>query len=95
MRLHASSTRRARGTTRISTRRSSRPRPATKQKDAVKIARLPRPGARDRRDRRRAERRRAKGAVIGGAAGTGYVLATRGKDVAPRRRRAPTCSRAT
>jgi hypothetical protein len=68
------------GTTRMSTGTISRIAPATKKKDAAKIG-VPAGvgaviggivGGGDGA---------AKGAVIGGAAGTGYVLSTRGKDV--------------
>ena len=68
------------GTTRMSTATISRLAPATKKKDAAKIG-VPAGvgaviggivGGGDGA---------AKGAVIGGAAGTGYVLSTRGKDV--------------
>ena len=68
------------GTTPISTATISRQAPATKQKDAIKIGAPATAGAiiggivggGDGA---------AKGAVIGGAAGTGYVLSTRGKEV--------------
>jgi len=68
------------GTTNISTATISRQAPATKQKDAMKIGAPAAAGAiiggivggGDGA---------AKGAVIGGAAGTGYVLSTRGKEV--------------
>ena len=68
------------GTTRISTATVSRTAPATKKKDAMKIGAPAAAGAiiggivggGDGA---------AKGAVIGGAAGTGYVLSTRGKEV--------------
>jgi len=64
----------------MSTATISRTAPATKEKDALKIIAPAAAGAiigriaGDKGDAR-------KGAVIGGAAGTGYVLATRGKDV--------------
>lgn len=68
------------GVARISSATIGRRAPATKQKDAVKIGAPAAAGAviggivggGDGA---------AKGAVIGGAAGTGYVLSTRGKDV--------------
>lgn len=68
------------GSTQMSTATISRTAPATKEKDALKIIAPAAVGAvigriaGDKGDAR-------KGAVIGGAAGTGYVLATRGKDV--------------
>lgn len=68
------------GSTQMSTATISRTAPATKEKDALKIIAPAAAGAiigriaGDKGDAR-------KGAVIGGAAGTGYVLATRGKDV--------------
>lgn len=68
------------GSTKMSTATISRTAPATKEKDALKIIAPAAAGAvigriaGDKGDAR-------KGAVIGGAAGTGYVLATRGKDV--------------
>lgn len=68
------------GTTRISTAAVSRLAPTTKQKDAVEILA---PAAAGAVIGRIAGGKSAagKGAVIGGAAGTGYVLSTRGKDV--------------
>lgn len=68
------------GSTQMSTATISRTAPATKEKDALKIIAPAAAGAiigriaGDKGDAR-------KGAVIGGAAGTGYVLATRGKDI--------------
>jgi hypothetical protein len=68
------------GTTPISTATISRLAPATKEKDALKIIAPAAAGAvigrivGGRDDA-------AKGAVIGGGAGAGYVLATRGKEV--------------
>jgi hypothetical protein len=68
------------GSSKISTATVSRLAPATKQKDALEIIAPAAAGAVIGRlvggkgDAR-------KGAVIGGAGGTGYVLATRGKDV--------------
>ena len=68
------------GSTQMSTATISRTAPATKEKDALKIIAPAAAGAvigriaGDKGDAR-------TGAVIGGAAGTGYVLATRGKDV--------------
>ena len=68
------------GSTQMSTATISRTAPATKEKDALKIVAPAVAGAvigriaGDKGDAR-------KGAVIGGAAGTGYVLATRGKDI--------------
>jgi hypothetical protein len=68
------------GTTRISTATIGRTAPATKQQDAVKILAPAVGGAVIGRvvDGKSGA---AKGAVIGGAAGTGYVLSTRGKEV--------------
>ena len=68
------------GTTRISTAPISRTAPATKEKDAVKILAPAAGGAVVGRivGGKSAAR---KGALIGGAAGTGYVLSTRGKEV--------------
>lgn len=68
------------GTTAIRTGTISRLAPATKEKDALKIIAPAAAGAvigRIAGGRDDA----AKGAVIGGAAGTGVVLATRGKEV--------------
>jgi hypothetical protein len=68
------------GSTQMSTATVSRTAPATKEKDALKIIAPATAGAiigriaGDKGDAR-------KGAVIGGAAGTGYVLATRGKEI--------------
>jgi hypothetical protein len=68
------------GTTRMSTASISRLAPATKEQDALKIVA---PAAAGAVIGRIAGGKGAakKGAVIGGAAGTGYVLSTRGKDV--------------
>lgn len=68
------------GSTRISTAPISRLAPATKQKDAVEILAPAAAGAVIGRIAGGKGAAR-KGAVIGGAAGTGYVLSTRGKDV--------------
>lgn len=68
------------GTTRISTAAVSRLAPATKQKDAVEILAPAAAGAVIGRIAGGKGAAR-KGAVIGGAAGTGYVLSTRGKEV--------------
>jgi hypothetical protein len=67
------------GTSRISSAAISRLAPATKQKDTVEILA---PAAAGAVIGRLAGGKGAarKGAVIGGAAGTGYVLSTRGKD---------------
>ena len=68
------------GSERISTAPVGRLAPATKEKDAVTILA---PAAAGAVIGRLAGGKGAagKGAIIGGAAGTGYVLATRGKDV--------------
>jgi hypothetical protein len=68
------------GTTRISTATIGRTAPATKQQDALKILGPAAGGAVIGRvvDGKSGA---AKGAVIGGAAGTGWVLSTRGKEV--------------
>lgn len=68
------------GSSKISTATVSRLAPATKEKDALKIIAPAAAGAVIGRlvGGKGAAR---KGAVIGGAGGTGYVLATRGKDV--------------
>jgi hypothetical protein len=68
------------GTTRISTATVSRMAPATKGKDAIEILGPAAAGAVIGRvaGSKKAAR---EGALIGGAAGTGYVLSTRGKDV--------------
>ena len=68
------------GTLRMSTAQISRLAPATKEKDALKIVA---PAAAGAVIGRIADGKSgaAKGAVIGGAAGTGYVLSTRGKEV--------------
>jgi hypothetical protein len=68
------------GKTRISTATIAREAPATKEKDAVKIIGPAAAGAVIGRIAGGKDAA-AKGAVIGGAAGTGYVLSTRGKDV--------------
>jgi hypothetical protein len=68
------------GTSRISTAQISRLAPATKQQDALKIVAPAAAGAVIGRVAGGKGAAR-KGAVIGGAAGTGYVLSTRGKDV--------------
>jgi hypothetical protein len=68
------------GTTRISTATISRLAPATKQKDTLQIVGPAAAGAVIGRIAG-GKSGAAKGAVIGGGAGTGYVLATRGKDV--------------
>ncbi|HTM24022.1 MAG TPA: hypothetical protein VL225_02445 [Vicinamibacterales bacterium] len=68
------------GTTKISTATVSRMAPATKGKDAIEILGPAAAGAVIGRiaGSKKAAR---EGAVIGGAAGTGYVLSTRGKEV--------------
>jgi len=68
------------GKTRINTATIGRMAPATKQKDALEIVA---PAAAGAVIGRLAGGKGAagKGAVIGGAAGTGYVLSTRGKEV--------------
>jgi hypothetical protein len=68
------------GKTRIQTATVSRMAPATKQQDTVKILAPAAAGAVIGRIAG-GHSGAAKGAVIGGAAGTGYVLSTRGKDV--------------
>jgi hypothetical protein len=68
------------GTTPISTATISRQAPATKEKDALKIIAPAAAGAVIGRIVGGKDDA-AKGAVIGGAAGTGVVLATRGKEV--------------
>ena len=68
------------GTTRISTAQISRLAPATKQKDALEIL-APAAGGAVIGRVVGGKSGAAKGAVIGGAAGTGYVLSTRGKEV--------------
>ena len=68
------------GTTRISTATISRLAPATKQKDTLEIVGPAVAGAVIGRVAGGKGGAR-KGAVIGGGAGTGYVLATRGKEV--------------
>jgi len=69
------------GTTRISTGTIGRMAPATKQKDAVEILAPAAAGAVIGRLAGGSKGAAGKGAVIGGAAGTGYVLSTRGKEV--------------
>jgi hypothetical protein len=68
------------GTTKISTATVARTAPATKGKDAIEILGPAAGGAVIGRlvGGKKAAR---EGAVIGGAAGTGYVLSTRGKEV--------------
>jgi hypothetical protein len=68
------------GTSRISTALISRTAPATKKQDAMKIGAPAAAGAAIGAIVGGGDGA-AKGAVIGGAAGTGYVLSTRGKDV--------------
>ncbi len=68
------------GSTQMSTATISRTAPATKEKDALTSIAPAAAGAVIGRIAGDAGDAR-KGAVIGGAAGTGYVLATRGKDV--------------
>jgi hypothetical protein len=68
------------GTTKISSATISRLAPATKQKDTLQIVGPAAAGAVIGRIAGGKGAAR-KGAVIGGAAGTGYVLSTRGKDV--------------
>ncbi len=68
------------GTSRISTATISRVGRATKEKDALKIAAPAAAGAVIGRIAGGKGAAR-KGAVIGGAAGTGYVLSTRGEEV--------------
>jgi hypothetical protein len=68
------------GKTRISTATIARQAPATKQKDTVKILGPAAAGAVIGRIAGGKDAA-AKGAVIGGAAGTGYVLSTRGEEV--------------
>jgi len=68
------------GTSKISTAQISRMAPATKEKDALKIVAPAAAGAVIGRVAGGKDAA-AKGAVIGGAAGTGYVLATRGEEV--------------
>lgn len=68
------------GTSRISTAQISRQAPATKEQDALKIVAPAAAGAVIGRVAGGKGAAR-KGAVIGGAAGTGYVLSTRGKEV--------------
>ena len=68
------------GTTRISTATISRLAPATKQRDTLQIVGPAAAGAVIGRIAGGKGAAR-KGAVIGGGAGAGYVLATRGKDV--------------
>jgi hypothetical protein len=68
------------GTLRMSTAQISRLAPATKEKDALKIVAPAAAGAVIGRIAG-GKSGAGKGAVIGGAAGTGYVLSTRGKEV--------------
>ena len=68
------------GTSRISTALISRTAPATKKQDTMKIGAPAAAGAAIGAIIGGGDGA-AKGAVIGGAAGTGYVLSTRGKDV--------------
>jgi hypothetical protein len=68
------------GTSRISTALISRTAPATKKQDAMKVGAPAAAGAAIGAIVGGGDGA-AKGAVIGGAAGTGYVLSTRGKDV--------------
>jgi len=68
------------GTTKIATAPVSRLAPATKEADALKVIAPAAAGAVIGRIAGGKGAAR-KGAVIGGAGGTGYVLATRGKDV--------------
>ena len=68
------------GVTRMSTASISRMAPATKEKDALKIVAPAAAGAVIGRVAGGGDAA-AKGAVIGGAAGTAYVLSTRGKEV--------------
>ncbi len=68
------------GTTRISAATVSRFAPATKEKDTLEII-APAAGGAVLGRVLGGKSGAAKGAVIGGAAGTGYVLSTRGKEV--------------
>ena len=68
------------GTSRISTAQISRTAPATKKQDTMKIGAPAAAGAAIGAIVGGGDGA-AKGAVIGGAAGTGYVLSTRGKEV--------------
>ena len=68
------------GTSQMRTATISRLAPATKQQDALKIVAPAAAGAVIGRVAGGKDAAR-KGAVIGGAAGTGYVLSTRGKEV--------------
>jgi hypothetical protein len=68
------------GTARISTATVSRLAPATKEKDTLEII-APAAGGAVLGRVMGGKSGAAKGAVIGGAAGTGYVLSTRGKEV--------------
>jgi hypothetical protein len=68
------------GSTRISSATIGRLAPATKQKDALQIL-APATGGAVIGRIVGGKSGAAKGAVIGGAAGTGYVLSTRGKEV--------------
>jgi len=68
------------GSTRISTATIARLAPATKEKDTLEII-APAAGGAVIGRVVGGKSGAAKGAVIGGAAGTGYVLSTRGKEV--------------
>lgn len=68
------------GRERIATRTVGRLAPATKGKDAIEIL-APAAGAALVGRLAGGKKGAREGAVIGGAAGTGYVLSTRGKDV--------------
>jgi hypothetical protein len=68
------------GRERIATRTVGRLAPATKGKDAIEIL-APASGAAVVGRLADGKKGAREGAVIGGAAGTGYVLSTRGKDV--------------
>ncbi|HYT73352.1 MAG TPA: hypothetical protein VEL79_01270 [Vicinamibacterales bacterium] len=68
------------GTTRISTATIGRMAPATKGKDAIEIL-APAAGAAVVGRLVGGKKGAREGALIGGAAGTGYVLSTRGKEV--------------
>ena len=68
------------GTARISTATVARVAPATKEKDTLEII-APAAGGAVLGRVMGGKSGAAKGAVIGGAAGTGYVLSTRGKEV--------------
>jgi hypothetical protein len=68
------------GTTRISTATIGRMAPATKGKDAIEIL-APAAGAAVVGRLVGGKKGAREGALVGGAAGTGYVLSTRGKEV--------------